>query len=96
MSLNEKVDWALREPTIQEALAIRNLNKQTKLISLLKKARQTANLTVSQVAEKLAVKAETVESIENGSYPITLAEMRLYALAIGAEIDYVVTLHPTE
>lgn len=61
---------------------------QMQLVSQLQAAREARKLTRSQVAECLGATEEMVEDIEMGHYELNLSELRHYAFAIDAVVDY--------
>lgn len=61
---------------------------QMQLVSQLQAAREAKKLTRIQVAECLGATEEMVEDIEMGHYELNLSELRHYAFAIDAVVDY--------
>jgi len=65
-----------------------NLLAQEALIKSLRDARVTAGLTVEEVAARLGVGVEIVQQVEAHEYDMSLTELRQYAYAVDAFIEY--------
>ncbi|WP_157365102.1 helix-turn-helix domain-containing protein [Arthrobacter sp. QXT-31] len=65
-----------------------NNSSQHKLLMDLAKARMMRGLTVQKVAELLGATTEIVEDIESGDYEPNLTELRQYAYAIEAVVEF--------
>ncbi|WP_405475703.1 helix-turn-helix domain-containing protein [Paenarthrobacter ilicis] len=65
-----------------------NNNSQHRLLFDLVRAREARGRTVEEVAEILGTTLDTVEDIESGDYEPNLTELRHYAYAIEAVIEF--------
>lgn len=74
-----------------KAIADRNLHAQTGLLAALTAVRTGNGMSVEVVAGILEVEPAVVESIEEGRLEMNLTELRQYAYAVGAVVEYDVT-----
>lgn len=65
-----------------------NNNYQKKLLHDLVEARRLRGRTVEEVAQLLHATAEVIEDIESGDYEPNLTELRQYAYAIEAVVEF--------
>lgn len=71
-------------------VAVANLTAMETLLGRLVQIRIEAGLTVEDVARKCGCEVSFIERFENMGYDPTLLELRLYAVSVGAIIDYAV------
>lgn len=75
----------------EQMLAERLVQADERLLDDLIKRRLDSGLTVPQVAERIGVSETTVAKLENGERDPRLSLLRLYALAVRAEVRHSVT-----
>lgn len=73
-----------------EVLAGDLIDEHDRLLSSLKAQRRKHNLTQTEVAERMGVSQPTVAAFEHYDSNPTLASIRRYALAVGANIEHTV------
>ena len=71
-------------------LAKANLDNQVALIGELRQARIDAGISIEQAAETLGIAPSLVEAVEGFRVDLTLTDLRQYAYACNAVIEYVV------
>jgi transcriptional regulator with XRE-family HTH domain len=71
-----------------QAIADRNVHAQTGLLAALTAVRTGKRMSVEDVAGILGVEPAVVESIEEGQLEMNLTELRQYAYAVGAVVEY--------
>lgn len=71
-----------------QAIADRNVHAQTGLLAALIAVRTGKGMSVEDVAGILGVEPAAVEAVEDGSVEMNLAELRAYAYAVGAVVEY--------
>jgi DNA-binding XRE family transcriptional regulator len=64
---------------------------QAQLIADLQAARIEAGITSEEAAKTLGIPREVFDDVEAGRIPLNLTEIREYAYAVGAVIEYSVT-----
>ncbi|TFC87453.1 helix-turn-helix domain-containing protein [Cryobacterium sp. TMT4-31] len=74
-----------------ELLAGDLIDEHDRLLTELKAQRRKHNLTQNDVAERMGVSQPTVAAFEHYDSNPTLASVRRYALAVGANIEHTVT-----
>lgn len=81
---------AVAEPSIDVSQLVSDANNgyQSHLLKQLHNARRSRGRTVEEVAKLLGTDAAVVEDIESGDYEPNLTELRQYAWAIEAVIEY--------
>jgi transcriptional regulator with XRE-family HTH domain len=71
-----------------QAIADHNVHAQTGLLAALKAVRTGKGMTVEAVAGTLGVEPAVLESIEEGQLEMNLTDLRQYAYAVGAVVEY--------
>lgn len=71
-----------------QAIADRNLHAQTGLLAALVAVRTGKGMTMEDVAAALGVEAAAIEAVEDGRVEMNLTELRAYAFAVGAVVEY--------
>lgn len=66
----------------------RNLSNQQDLINDLKKAREENGISLEKAADMLGIKASLLEAVEGFRVELSLTDLRQYAYACGAVIEY--------
>jgi transcriptional regulator with XRE-family HTH domain len=74
-----------------QMLAERLVQADDRFLDDLIKQRMACGLEVEQVAERIGVSASTIRRMETGDRDPRLSLLRLYALAVGAEVRHPVT-----
>lgn len=64
---------------------------QSQLIADLQAARVQAGITAQEAAKKIGIPAEVFDDVEAGRITLNLSEIRAYAYAVDAVIEYSVT-----
>lgn len=72
-------------------IAEANLAAQDKLIKDLVQVRESVGVSVVEVARTLGTTVAMVQDIESGGYEMNLTELRYYAYAVGAVVEYKVS-----
>lgn len=65
-----------------------NLNHQVKLINDLRQARIDAGISLEEAAEKLGITVSLLEAVEGNRVELSLTDLRQYAYACNAVIEY--------
>lgn len=91
MNLDELLGIDPDDPV--QRLADRLVQSDENLLDALIERRIAAKLTREQVAERIGVSESTVARMESGERDPRLSLVRLYALAVGADVRHQVTPH---
>lgn len=69
----------------------KNLSNQQDLIDDLKRAREENGISLEQAAQMLGIEVSLLEAVEGFRVELSLTDLRQYAYACGAVIEYSVT-----